>query len=170
MKDSYFSVVFSLLSDIITRHNFQELSDEQSKIVHETLQRQILLYFQHRTIATSEGVSGLIEYIKKTHNVALESVGLRSLEVKFRCTSLESLESLWNDYQSGHLNHIAERYLVTDDIRRKLNFENVRLKTTIDEENYKMCEKILKEKSWELQVLSEQLTAVQLKGKIRLLN
>ncbi|CAH3188636.1 unnamed protein product, partial [Porites lobata] len=126
---------------------FGQLSDEQSKIVHETLQRQILLYFQHRTIATSEGVSGLIEYIKKTHNVALESVGLGSLEVKFRCTSLESLESLWNDYQSGHLNHIAERYLVTDDIRRKLNFENVRLKTTIDEENYKMCEKILKEKS-----------------------
>ena len=84
--------------------------------------------------------------------------------------ALESLESLWNDYQSVHLNHIAERYLVTDDIRRKLNFENVRLKTTIDEENYKMCEKILKEKSWELQVLSEQLTAVQLKGKIRLLN
>ena len=76
MKDSYFSVVFSLLSDKITRHNFQELSDEQSKIVHETLQRQILLYFQHRTIATPEGVSGLIEYIKKTHNVALEYVGL----------------------------------------------------------------------------------------------
>ncbi|CAH3181517.1 unnamed protein product, partial [Porites lobata] len=163
MKGYYFSKVFSLLSDIITRHNFQELNDEQRKIVHETLQRQIQLYLQHRTIATSEGVSGLIEYIKKTHNVALESVGLGSLEVKFRCTSLESLESLWNDYQSGHLNHIAERYLVTDDIRRKLNCENVRLKTTIDEENYQMCEKILKEKSWELQVLSEQLTAVQLK-------
>ena len=92
MKAYYFSMVFSLLSDIITRHNFQELNDEQSKIVHETLQRQIQVYFQHRTIATSEGVSGLIEYIQKTHNVALQSVGLGSLGVKFRCTSLESLE------------------------------------------------------------------------------
>ena len=170
MKAYYFSMVFSLLSDIITRHNFQELNDEQSKIVHETLQRQIQLYFQHRTIATSEGVSGLIEYIQKTHNVALQSVGLGSLEVKFRCTSLESLESLWSDYQSGQFNHIAERYLVTDDIRRKLNFENARLTTTIDEENYKICKKILMEKSCELQVLCEQLTAIQLKGNIRLLN
>ena len=59
---------------------------------------------------------------------------------------------------------------MTDDIRRKLNFENARLTTTIDEENYKMCKKILMEKSCELQVLSEQLTAIQLKGKIRLLN
>ena len=147
MKAYYFSMVFSLLSDIITRHNFQELNDEQSKIVHETLQRQIQVYFQHRTIATSEGVSGLIEYIKKTHNLALESVGLGSLEVKFRCTSLESLESLWSDYQSGHLNNIAQGYLVTDDIKKKLNLENVRLETTIEEENYRICKEILTKKS-----------------------
>ena len=147
MKAYYFSMVFSLLSDIITRHHFQELNDEQSKIVHETLQRQIQVYFQHRTIATSEGVSGLIEYIQKTHNVALQSVGLGSLEVKFRCTSLESLESLWSDYQSGHLNNIAQGYLVTDDIKKKLNLENVRLETTIEEENYRICKEILTKKS-----------------------
>ena len=111
-------------------------------------------------------MSGLIEYIVDTHKVASKSVGLGSLEITFGCTSLESLESLWSDYQSGHLNHIAERYLVTDDIRRKLNFQNVRLKTTIDEENYLMCKKILVEKPCELQDLSKQLTAVQLKGKI----
>ena len=138
-----------MLSEIITKHFFQDLNDEQSKIVHDTLQRQILVYFQHRTIATSEGVSGLIEYIKKTHNVALESVGLGSLEITFRCTSLESLESLWSDYQSGHLNDIAERYLVTDDIKSKLNLQIVRLKTFIEEENYQNCKKILREKSCE---------------------
>ena len=138
-------------SEIITKHFFQEINDEQSKIVHETLQRQIQVYFQHRTIATSEGVSGLIEYIKKTHNVALESVGLGSLEVKFRCTSLESLESLWSDHQSGHLNDIAERYLVTDNIKKKLNLESIRLKTIIEEENYRICKRILMEKSCEFE-------------------
>ena len=65
----------------------------------------------------------------------------------FRCPSLESLESLWSDYQSGHLNNIAERYLVTDDIKKKLNLENVRLETTIEEENYRICKEILMEKS-----------------------
>ena len=115
-------------------------------------------------------VSGLIEYIVDTHKVATKSVGLGSLEITFGCTSLESLESLWNDYQSGHLNDIAERYLVTDDIKRKLMLENVRMKTTIDEENYRICKMILMEKSCELQYLSKELTALELKGKIRVLN
>ena len=96
-------------------------------------------------------MSGLIEYIKKTHNVALESVGLGSLEITFRCTSLESLESLWSDYQSGHLNDIAERYLVTDDIKKKLDLESIRLKTIIEEKNYRICKWILMEKSCEFE-------------------
>ena len=96
-------------------------------------------------------MSGLIEYIKKTHNVALESVGLGSLEITFRCTSLKSLESLWSDYQSGHLNNSAERYLVTDDIKKKLNLKSIKLKTIIEEENYRICKRILTEKSCEFE-------------------
>ena len=97
-------------------------------------------------------MSGLIEYIKKTHNVAVESVGLGCLEVTSRCPTLESLESLWSDYQSGHLNDIAVRYLVTDDIKKKLNVQNVRLTATIEEENYRNCKKILVEKSCEFEI------------------
>ena len=54
---------FSLFSDIVTKHCFLELNDEQSKIVHETIARQIQLYIQYRNISTTEGVSGLIEHI-----------------------------------------------------------------------------------------------------------
>ena len=138
-------------SEIITKHSFQEINDEHRKIVQETLQRQILVYLQHRTIATSEGVSGLIEYIKMTHDLALKSVGLGSLEITFRCTSLESLESLWSDYMSGRLNNIAERYLVTDDIKKKLDLESIGLKTIIEEKNYRICKRILMEKSCEFE-------------------
>ena len=123
---------FSLFSDIVTKHCFLELNDE-------TIARQIQLYIQYRNISTTEGVSGLIEHIKKTHNLALESVGLGSLEITFRCPSLKSLESLWTEFQSGHLNGIAKKtkkYLVTEDIKKKLNMENVKLKTTIEEQNY----------------------------------
>ena len=145
----YFRFHFSerLLSEIITKHVFQELDEEREKIVHELLQRGIQVYYEYHTIATPEGVSGLIDYILTTHKFAFKSVGLGCLEITFRCPSLESLESLWSDYQSGHLNHIAERYLVTDDIKKKLNLESIRLETTIEEENYRICKEILMEKS-----------------------
>lgn len=77
--------------------------------------------------------------------MALESVGQGSLKITFRCPSLESLERLWTDFQLGHLNSIAERYLVTEDMKKKLNLENVKLKTTIEEQNYRICKKILTE-------------------------
>ena len=118
--------------------------------MHETVTRQIQVYTKYRRVSSAEGVSALIEHIQNTYNLALKSVGIGSLELTFQCTSLESLESLWSDYQSGHLNDIAERYLVTDDIKSKLNLQIVRLKTFIEEENYQNCKKILREKSCEL--------------------
>ena len=107
------------------------------------------MYTKYRRVSTPHGVSALIEHIHDTYKLALRSVGIGSLEITFRCPSLESLESLWSDYQSGHLNDIAERYLVTDDIKKKLNLENVRLKTIIEEENYLICMRVLMEKSCE---------------------
>ena len=149
MKLYPFSLAFSLFSVITTRHHYLGLSDEQQRDVHEILTQQIQKYTKYRTVATPDGVSALIEHIHKTYNLALESVGVGSLEVIFRCPTLESLEDLWSDYQSGQLNDIAERYLVTDDIKKKLNLETVRLKTTIEEENYQICKRILMEKSCE---------------------
>ena len=138
---------YLLLSDIVTRHCYQDLSDEQEKIIHEILTRQIQAYTKYRRVSTQDGVSALCEHIQDAYNLALRSVGVGSLEIKFQCTSLESIESLWSDYQSGHLNDIAERYLVTDDVKEKLNLKNVRLETTIEEENYRICKEILTEKS-----------------------
>ena len=147
MKNFHFLETFFLFSDIITRHCYQGLSDEQQQEVHEILTRQIHLYTKYRKVSTDEGVSALIEHIQKTYNLALESVGVGSLEIKFRCLSLESLEHLWSDYKSGRLNDMAERYLVTNDIKKKLILENVRLETTIEEENYWICKKILLKKA-----------------------
>ena len=138
---------YLLFSDIVTRHCYQNLSDEQEEIIHETLIRQIQVYTKYRRVSTADGVSALIEHRQDAYNLALKSVGVGSLEITFRCPSLESLESLWSDYQSGHLNNIAERFLVTDDVKKRLNLENVRLKTTIEEENYRICKEILTEKS-----------------------
>ena len=149
MKIYPFSLTFSLFSVITTKHHYSDLSDEQQQDVHEILTQQIHLYTKYRKIGTDEGVSALITHIQETYRLALKSVGVGSLRITFNCQSLESLEHLWSDYQSGQLNDIAERYLVTDDIKKKLNLETVRLKTTIEEENYQICKKILMEKSCE---------------------
>ena len=77
-----------------------------------------------------------------------------SLIITVQCPSLESLESLWNGYCSGYLNDIVERFLVTDELKRKLGIDNVRLKTTIEEENYLVCKKAFMENSGELGSLS----------------
>ena len=146
-------MVLSFLSVIISiRHCYQDLNDEQGEIIHEILSRQIQVYIKHRKVATADEVSALIKHIEKTYNLALESVGVGSLEMKFRCPTLESLEHLWSDYKSGYLNDIAEGYLVTDDIKKRLNLANVRLKTTIEDENYWNCRKILMEKSCKFEV------------------
>ncbi|KAM7440847.1 hypothetical protein ABFA07_010016 [Porites harrisoni] len=68
-----------------------------------------------------------------------------SVIITVQCPTLESLESLWNDYQSGHLNDIAETFLVTDELKRKLGMQNIRLKTIIEEENYLICKKAFME-------------------------
>ncbi|XP_073237499.1 uncharacterized protein [Porites lutea] len=70
-----------------------------------------------------------------------------SLIITVQCLTLKSLESLWNDYCSGYLNDIVERFLVTDEIKRKLGMDNVRLKTTIEEEKYLICKKAFLENS-----------------------
>ena len=39
---------------------------------------------------------------------------------------------------------MAERHLVTDEMKKKLNLRTIKLKITIEEENYLKCKKILR--------------------------
>ena len=66
-----------------------------------------------------------------------------SLRIEVKCLTLESLERLWQDYRSGQLNRMAEKFLVTDEIKRKFNLESITLKTTISEDDYLACKEYL---------------------------
>ena len=85
--------------------------------------------------------------------MSLKSVQRGSLIITVECPTLESLERLWNDYQSGCLNDIAESTLVTDELKRNLGLDHVRLRITVEEENYLICKKALMEISGELDSL-----------------
>ena len=85
--------------------------------------------------------------------MAVMMVKTGSLIITVQCPTLESLESLWNGYCSGYLNDVVESFLVTDELKRKLELDNVRLKTTIEEENYLICKKAFMENSGYLECL-----------------
>ena len=92
-----------------------------------------------------EGFKSLIGDLVDTYGVCVIDVHNGSIVIILECPTLESLEHLWSDYRSGHLDKVAERYLVTDKIKKKLNLETICIETTIDEENYLNCKKALME-------------------------
>ena len=109
-----------------------------------------LKYNKTTKLSTANGLSDFVKHLESTYNFSLTSVGMGSLVIKGQCPDLQSLESLWNDCDSGGLNEAAERLLVTDDIKREINLETVKLKTIIEVDNYLICKKALTEKSGEL--------------------
>ena len=108
-------------------------------------------------------VKSFTSLLTKIYKVIVLTVCTGSIVVSLRCPTLESLEHLWSDYRSGDLDKLAERYLVTDEIKKKLNLETIYLETTIDEQNYLNCKRALmelpstcsgeyKQNSWEVEV------------------
>ena len=134
---------------ITTRDLDSELEDVVDRMLRQQL--EVFLKYNKKTkLSTAKGLSTFVKHLENTYNVTLTSVGVGSLVIKVQCPDLQSLESLWNDYCSGVLNEAAERCLVTDDIKKEINLETLRLKTIIVEESYLTCKRALMEKSGEL--------------------
>lgn len=87
---------------------------------------------------------GLFCYLEGVRQLKVKGAVEGSLRITVECHTLEILEGLWEDYCSGHLNAVAEEYLLTDDIKRRFHVESVKLKTRILEEDYLVCKHFLK--------------------------
>ena len=95
------------------------------------------------------GVGAFLKHLDQTYNVSCVTFNLGSLIISLECKTLKGLDKLWNDYLSGHLNKVANKHLVADEMMRNLSLKTINLKTTIDMENYLHCRKILAESSGE---------------------
>ena len=127
-----------------------DLNEEQQQNLDDILKLHASIYLIHRRPSTSDGLSAFFEHLKEVYNVSVKSVQKGSLIITVQCPTLKSLERLWSDYQSGCLNDIAERFLVTDELKGKLGLDNIRLKITIEKENYLICKKAFMENPGEL--------------------
>ena len=92
-----------------------------------------------------EDLKSFTDHINKVYGVNLVTVGKGSVIIILDCPTLDSLEHLWNDYLAGHFDNLAERYLVTNKMKKMLDLETVCLKTTILEEDYLNCKEALME-------------------------
>ncbi len=96
-------------------------------------------YFQFIEPSNPEEFNGYLQYLKEIREVLILGTRLGSLIITVECRSLEILEGLWNDYCTGRLNEMAQKYLVTEDVLKEFGLAEVKLTTTILEEEYKAC-------------------------------
>ena len=120
-----------------------DLNEEQLKAVHTMLSVQVKTYLEVHDHSTDKlkAVGALTKFITETYRLLFKDATVGSLIIVLNCQMIESLDHLWNDFLSGHLDKVAERYLVTDEMKKRLNLETINLRTTIEEQNYLNCRK-----------------------------
>ena len=85
-----------------------------------------------------EECNQFLEYAKAM-KVVIVGASEGSLVITVKCESLMILEELWTDYSSGHLGEVVQNCFVTEKILKELNLAELRLKTTMDIEEYNAC-------------------------------
>ena len=95
--------------------------------------------FQTIDPSNEEQRNGFVQYLEKVRNVLLVEAHSGSLIITVSCSSLKILDELWEDYCSGHLNEMAQKFLVNDEILKKFGLKEAKLTTTILEEDYRGC-------------------------------
>lgn len=98
-------------------------------------------------MSSREGLVDFFSFLEEKRQLLVEYVEHSSIKITVKCRTLEILERLWNDYQTGHLNKVAEECLITDKMKEGLNMETIKLTTTILEEDYTACKLSLMENS-----------------------
>ena len=91
-----------------------------------------------------------LQKIKLIHDSEPTKENRNMLRVAVECENPEILEQLWRDYRSGYLNVVAEKCLLTEDIKRRFHLTSVKFKTTILEKDYLACKDFLLSNTGEL--------------------
>ncbi|XP_067057901.1 E3 ubiquitin-protein ligase rnf213-alpha-like isoform X3 [Acropora muricata] len=127
---------------ISTKNLGKDKEEAVERMLSQTVENY-LKFNDHSRDDHAQALKSLTNLLIDTYRVNLVSVGEGSVTIIVECPSLESLEHLWRDYLDGNLNKVAERHLITNEMRKELNLETVCLTTTIEEENYLKCKNAL---------------------------
>ena len=95
-------------------------------------------YFNATELHSIEEFEKFLEYATLMR-FAIIGVFRGSLVITVKCESQMDLEKLRADYLSGHLGEMVQNCFVTEQILKELNLAELRLKTTMDIEEYNAC-------------------------------
>ncbi len=105
--------------------------------IQEVLNLAASKYLKTIDPSKPEDFNGFVEYLEKVRKVLVVDAKEGSVIIILECATLEILEGLWEDYNTGHMKEVVQKCLVTDDIIEE--FGDVKLIITISEEEYKAC-------------------------------
>ena len=100
-----------------------------------------LKYFQTVDTTKPEERNEFLRFLTDVRKVLVLDAQSGSLILTALCRSLEILDALWYDYCTGHLNDMAQKYLVTKDVLKEFGLTELKLTTTIQGEEYMAARK-----------------------------
>lgn len=95
--------------------------------------------FSSFDVSRQEERNGFVRYLEDVRRALFVDHYLGSLIVTVRCSSEQILDELWIAYETGDLNEMAQTCLVTEDLLKAFGLIEVKLTTTIEEEEYRAC-------------------------------
>ncbi|CAH3152460.1 unnamed protein product [Pocillopora meandrina] len=99
-------------------------------------------YFQTVDTTKPEELNGFLRFLTDVRKVLVLDAQSGSLLLTALCSSLEILDALWYDYCTGHLNDMAQKYLVTKEVLKEFGLTELKLTTTIQGEEYMAARKL----------------------------
>ena len=92
--------------------------------------------FQTVNTTKPEELNGFLQYLTNVRKVLVLDAQPGSLILTALCSSLKILDTLWYDYCTGHLNDMAQKYLLTEHVLKEFDLTELKLTTTIQGEEY----------------------------------
>ena len=89
------------------------------------MNRMVSIYLTNKGMSNS-----LVNYFERCYNLVVETFTNGCIKITVQCPTLDILERLWSDTLSGHLDKVAEEYLMTSTIKTKLGVDTVKFKVT----------------------------------------
>ena len=120
----------------------ENVGDEALRSTQEVLNMIASKYLQKLDPSTPEDFNGFIQYMQKVREAIIVDVTTGSLIITVECSSLQILDKLWIDYTTGRLDEMAQKFLVTEDVLKAFGLTELKLKTTIVEEEYRACREV----------------------------
>ena len=138
---SYVSCLYFLTAFLGLNIDVREITygTESCPTTNEVLNAIAYKYAHSEEPFVLEGFLTFVDHLERMRRLLVIDAHVDCLIVTVRCSSLQILDELWEDYRTGHLNEMAQKYLVTKEILKKFGLIELKLMTTIVEEEYRAC-------------------------------